>query len=223
VNVLGFDTATVATSACVVRDDGAAFDVTPEADRLAGPPGHARELMPAIAEVMERAGLGYGDLDAIAPGVGPGSFTGLRIGVATARSLARACGVPLRPVSSLAALAAGIESPLALPLIDARRGEVFAALYAGREERWAPFAAGPDELAERLRALPGSPLAAGDGSIRFRRVLEAAGVRIAPEGSPAHVVHALHLCRLAEGAPARPPEAVLPAYLRAPDVQLPTG
>lgn len=220
-NVLGFDTATVATSTCVLRDDGASFDATPGPDRLAGPPGHAAELMPAIAGVMDRAGLDFGDLDAIAPGIGPGSFTGLRIGIATARSLARACGVPLRPVSSLAALAAGIDAPLALPVIDARRGEVFAALHAGAEERWPPLAARPEELAERVRELPETPLAAGDGSIRFRQILEAAGVGVAPDGSPAHVVHALHLCRLAKGAPARPPEAVLPAYLRAPDVQPP--
>ena len=79
----------------------------PPPERLAAPPAHARELMPAVAEVMERAALGFGDLEAIAVGVGPGTFTGLRIGIATARALARRAGLPLRPVSSLAALADG--------------------------------------------------------------------------------------------------------------------
>ena len=85
-------------------------------------------------------------------GTGPGTFTGLRIGVATARALAHAHGAVLRPVSSLAALAAGIDGPLRLPVLDARRGEVFAALYRGRESVWAPWAAPPAEVAERLRA-----------------------------------------------------------------------
>ena len=70
-------------------------------------------------------------------GVGPGTFTGLRIGVTTARALASSTGAELRPVSSLAALAEGIDGEPALPLIDARRGEVFAALYEAGELRWA--------------------------------------------------------------------------------------
>jgi tRNA threonylcarbamoyladenosine biosynthesis protein TsaB len=217
VNVLGFDTSTAATSACVLRGDET-FEVVPGPERLAGPPGHTTELMPAVAEAMERAGLRFDELDAIAPGVGPGSFTGLRVGVATARALALAHGTEVRPVSSLAALAAGIDAPLRLPAIDARRGEVFAALFEDGAERWEPFATGPEALAERLRSEGLSPLAAGDGSLRFRQVLEAAGVRVAPDRSQAHVVRALHLCRLARDVAATPPEAVLPAYLRAPDV-----
>lgn len=222
-NVLGFDTATAASSACVLRADGEAFEVIPDVTALARPPGHARELMPAVAQVMDAAGLGYEELDAIAPGVGPGSFTGLRIGIATARGLAQAHGTPLRPVSSLAALAAGVDDPLALALIDARRGEVFGALFDGGAERWEPFAAPPGVLVERVRKESLDPLAAGDGSLRFRSALEAAGVRVVPDDSSAHVVRALHLCRLAGDAPAEPLEAVLPAYLRAPDVEPPTG
>jgi tRNA threonylcarbamoyladenosine biosynthesis protein TsaB len=223
VSVLGLDTSTAAATACVLRDDGEAFELAPDPAALMRRPAHARELMPAVAEVMERAGLDWGALAAIAVGVGPGSFTGLRIGIATARALAVASGVPLHPVSSLAALAGGIEeaepgSPV-LPLIDAKRGEVFAAAYDGKEELWAPFAARPEEVAERVRVADFKPLAAGDGSIRFRRVLETAGIRVAPDDSGAHVVRALHVCRLAAEAPGEPPEAVLPEYLRAPDAK----
>ena len=108
-NVLGFDTSTAATSACVLRSDGEAFEVIPETEALTRPPGHARALMPAIATVTERAGVALDGLHAIAVGTGPGTFTGLRIGVATARALAGALDVPIHPVSSLAALAAGID------------------------------------------------------------------------------------------------------------------
>jgi tRNA threonylcarbamoyladenosine biosynthesis protein TsaB len=217
--LLGVDTSTSAASACVLRADGEAFEMAPPPERLQGRPAHASELMPAVAHVMAQAGVGWGDLDAIAVGVGPGSFTGLRIGVASARALASANGLPLRPVSSLAALAAGIEAPLRLPLIDARRGELFGALYEEDEQLWAPFATPPEALIERLRDAGFTPLAAGDGSVRFRGMLEEAGIPVAADDSQAHVVRALHVCRLAAEAPDQPPEAVLPDYLRDPDAK----
>jgi tRNA threonylcarbamoyladenosine biosynthesis protein TsaB len=217
VNVLGFDTATAASSACVLRDDDEAFESEPDPGRLTAPPAHARELMPAVAAALERSGLHWSDLDAIAVGVGPGSFTGLRIGVSTARALAHAHDLELRPVSSLAALGAGIDAPLRLPLIDAKRGELFAVLYEGPEEVWPASAVTPEALVERLRQAGTTPLAAGDGSIRFRGVLEAAGIRVAPDGASAHVVRALNVCRLAGEVRPAPVDAVLPDYLRLPD------
>ncbi len=215
--ILGFDTSTPATSACLLRADGVAFEVVPEPGELLGPPRHARDLLPRVADVMERAGVAFGDLGAVAVGVGPGTFTGLRIGVATARGLAHAHGLELRPVSSLAALAEGIDAPLRLALIDARRGELFGALHNGDGERWDEFVAEPQAVAERAREAGINPVAAGDGSVRFRQVLEAAGVRVAPDESDSHAVRALHVCRLAAAARPVPPEAVLPNYLRAPD------
>jgi tRNA threonylcarbamoyladenosine biosynthesis protein TsaB len=234
VTILGFDTSTAASTAAVLRADGEAFEVAPAPARLAERPAHAAELLPAVAEAMRLAGVGFADLDAIAVGVGPGGFTGLRIGVATARALAKARGLPLRPVGSLAALAAGMPEGGRLALIDAKRGEVYAALYDGDAEVWPPFAATPDALLARLRAdCPGfsvhttqnpgqppgaaAPLAAGDGSLRFRDQLEAAGVAVAPPESPLHVVRAASLCRLAVGAPDAAPEQVRPDYLREPD------
>lgn len=238
-SLLGFDTSTPATSVCVLRADATVFETVPDAVALARPPAHASELMPAVAELLARAEVGYGELDGIAVGVGPGTFTGLRIGVATARGLALAQRLELRPVSSLAALAAGMldatqtaaaaadgseaaqaePSPPLLPLIDAKRGELFAALYDGETLRWPPFVATPEALVERLRREQVAPVAAGDGSVRFRGVLEAAGARVEPDGSPVHVVRALHICRLAGALPGVAPETVLPEYLRVPDAQ----
>lgn len=215
--ILGIDTATAACSACVLRADGEAFERSPGPERLLDRPAHSRELMPAVAAAMHDAGVDWPDLDAIAVGVGPGAFTGLRIGVATARGLAQASGLPLRAVSSLGALAAGIDDPLALPLLDARRGELFGALYEDGTPVWEPFVATPEEVAQRVSASGATPLAAGDGSLRFRLVVEGAGARVEPDGSYAHVVRALHVCRLAAGLPDTPPEAVVPHYLRAPD------
>jgi tRNA threonylcarbamoyladenosine biosynthesis protein TsaB len=226
-SLLGIDTSTAASAACVLRSDGEAFEVAPDPAALTARPAHARELMPAVAEVMESAGLGYTDLEAIAVGVGPGTFTGLRIGVATARALASANGLRLKPVSSLGALAAGIEAeaeaeapPSLLAVMDAKRGEVFAAEYEqGGERRWGPLALRPEALAQRVQPQAATVLAAGDGSVRFRGVLEAAGISVMPDESRAHVVRALHVCRLAAAVPGAAPQAVLPDYLRAPDAK----
>jgi tRNA threonylcarbamoyladenosine biosynthesis protein TsaB len=168
---------------------------------------------------MERAALGWEELEAIAVGVGPGAFTGLRIGVATARALAHAAELPLRPVSSLAALAAGIEADERLALIDAKRGELFALLEGPGGAAWEPEASGPEVLAQRVRSTGMDPLAAGDGSIRFRQALESAGITVAPDDDGAHVVRGLHVCRLAQGVADEPPDTVLPDYLRAPDAK----
>jgi tRNA threonylcarbamoyladenosine biosynthesis protein TsaB len=215
--ILGFDTSTPASSAAVLASHGALVESTPPPERLAERPAHAGELLPAIADVMERAEVTFADLDAIAVGVGPGTFTGLRIGVATARALAKANELPLRAVSSLAALAAGMPDGLRLPVIDAKRGEVYAALFEGDEERWPPFVGGIDAVVARLRDAGLTPLAAGDGSLRFRDELEAAGVAVAPAEAALHVVSAGHLCRRALEAPDVPPEQVVPDYLREPD------
>lgn len=215
--VLGFDTSTAATSVAALLPNGELIERIPASARLAERPAHATELMPAIDDVMTRAGIGFADLDAIAVGVGPGTFTGLRIGVATARSLAKANGLPVRGVSSLAVLAAGMPDGPRLPLIDAKRGEVYAALFEGDAERWPPVALGLDALLARLREAEVTPLAAGDGSLRFRHELEAAGVAVAPANTPLHVVSAGHLCRRALEAPDSAPEQVVPDYLREPD------
>jgi tRNA threonylcarbamoyladenosine biosynthesis protein TsaB len=218
VNVLGFDTSSAATAAAVLRADGAVFEHSSPGEDSGARPGHARELMPAVARVMEEASITFAELSLIALSRGPGSFTGLRIAAATARGLAHAHGTPVRGVSSLAALAAGAGEGLVLALLDARRGELFAALYEGGAELWSPFAAAPEAVAARAGELSRPPLAVGDGSLRSRVMLEAAGVRVAPADSPAHAVRAASVCRL--GAVATDsPEATLPLYIREPDAR----
>lgn len=219
--VLGIDTSTAATAVCVLRSDGERFEHVPEPARLLEPPRHSREVMPLVARLLSAAEVGFGELHSVAVGVGPGAYTGLRIGITTARSLAQARGLPLHPVGSLEALAAGMAGPVRLPLIDARRGELFAALEVAGRERWPPFLTSAEQLVRSLGAARGqgigAPLAAGDGSIRFRAELEAGSVEVAPDESRLHVVRALHICRLAARAPGLAPEAVLPRYLRGPD------
>ena len=225
-NVLGIDTSTPASAACLLRGDGEAFEVEPVPERLVERPGHAAELMPAVAECIERSGLGWAELDAIAVGIGPGPFTGLRIGVTTARALARSTGAQLRPVSSLAALAAGaaVEPGLdgeaaVLAAIDARRGEVFAALYRDGAAVWGPLAAAPEAIAERLHGTGVAARAVGDGAVRFRDAFETVGADVAPGRSRVHVVRGAMVCRLAATVEPAPYEAVLPEYLRLPDAK----
>jgi tRNA threonylcarbamoyladenosine biosynthesis protein TsaB len=166
--------------------------------------------MPGVDRLMREAAIGFGDLGAVAVGIGPGGFTGLRIGIATAHGIAQSAQIPLHPVLSLDALAAGIESEAPFPLIDAKRQEVYGP---------GPFV-GPIE--DAIEKAPPGALAAGDGSIRFREALESAGIEVAPGDSRMHVVRGLYICRLAATVPSAPPESVVPCYLRAPDAKPPS-
>ncbi len=216
-NLLGLDTSTALSSACVLRDDGKAFEADSAAHEPGQRPGHARDLLPGIVAAVQRSGIGFAALDAVAVGVGPGGFTGLRVGLATARGIAHAHGLELRPVSSLAALAAGSGSAVTLALTDARRGELYAALFEGTEQRLAPFAAVPAEVIRRVGDSELHPLAVGDGSVRFADELGTAGIAVAPPGAAVHAISALSVCRLAITVAPQPPAAVLPDYQRLPD------
>jgi tRNA threonylcarbamoyladenosine biosynthesis protein TsaB len=159
----------------------------------------------------------------VAVGLGPGSFTGLRIGVATARGLSAATGLPAAGVCTLDALALGIAEAGAegerLAVLDGFRGEVFAALYSARGERiWEPLVCRPEELTERLASLEAPPSVAGPGAVRFRHELARNGVRIADDSDPVHRVAARHLCAIAAANGAEN-GSLEPIYLRPPDAE----
>jgi tRNA threonylcarbamoyladenosine biosynthesis protein TsaB len=230
VRVLAFDTATPATTVALSLPDGRLL--TRRHDPAAGErPGHMSELLPATLALLADAGIGWPALDRLAVGVGPGTFTGLRIGVATARALAHAHDIPLVAVSTLRSLAAGAEeaagavadqpAPAVLAVVDARRGEAFAAAWgAGAQPLLAPAALAPEALAEAVSTLGARPLAVGDGALRFRQQLEAAGAVVPADGSPLHRVDAAVHCRLAAVLEPTARDAVLPTYLRLPDAEL---
>jgi tRNA threonylcarbamoyladenosine biosynthesis protein TsaB len=238
--VLAFDTATRATTVALQGpgpgDALECRDDPPPAVR----PRHATKLLALIAAVLERSGAGWDDVDRIAVGVGPGTFTGLRIGVATARALASARGIPLAGVSTLQSLALNAVSPGAMhagadqvaAVLDARRGEVFAAIWrlergpaggAGTtlgERLLEPAALAPDELAARLATVGGSVLAIGDGAVEFRAVLEPSGIVIPEDQAELHRVTAINHCSLARQLRAGAPDEVRPEYLRLPDAEI---
>ncbi len=240
--VLGFDTATRATAIGLRREDGSTLQARD--DPAPGEhPGHATRLLPLVAELLARSGLRFADLDRIAVGIGPGTFTGLRIGVATARGLAQSLSLELVGVSSLRALAtaaadASDERGAAigasagsfagagvLAVLDARRGEVFAAAYANDEELAAPRALAPMDLGDIVKEAAGGVsvgrwIALGDGAVRYRAKLQTLGLDVAPEDSPLHQVSAAAICELGLTADAQGLESVLPDYRRRPDAEI---
>jgi tRNA threonylcarbamoyladenosine biosynthesis protein TsaB len=223
--IVGWDTATSDVVVGATREG----EVVDERLLAAAPgerPRHASALLAEVESVVECAG-GWQAVDAIAVGIGPGSFTGLRIGLATARALAQGLDKPVRPVVTLAALASGARERLGtdsretLAVLDARRGQAFAALYGpAGDELWPPLVATPDQLAQRVGALRRAPLAAGSGAVRFRGELRAVGAEVLPESDPAHRVSGRHVCLLAETGSPSPPDSIRPIYLRPPDAEL---
>ena len=189
-----------------------------------GRPLHATRLLEEVEAAAAAAG-GWGQVDLLAVGLGPGTFTGLRVGIATARGLSVSLGLPARGVCTLDALAQGIREAAdggpALAVLDGWRGEVFASLYApGGERLWEPAVYRPEELATRVAQLEGAPLAAGSGAVRFRQELARDGVRIADDSDPAHRVAARHVCALAAAAAGKEDrDGLAPIYLRPPDAE----
>jgi tRNA threonylcarbamoyladenosine biosynthesis protein TsaB len=233
--IVGIDTSTRSTSVAVLvvggreverRDDPAAHER----------PRHAERLQPLLEQALEQAQVGWEDVTRICVGTGPGGFTGLRLGVATARALSQGHDLPVVGVSSLEALAWGVElvneqdfdlpgkpevSGPVLAVIDARRGEVFAAVYRHHRTTMEASVMTPQELATRLaarREWGRTPiLGVGDGAVRFRAELERAGVAVPSDGSHAHRVSALMVCRLGRGREPVDRDALLPDYRREPD------
>jgi tRNA threonylcarbamoyl adenosine modification protein YeaZ len=159
-------------------------------ERVAAP----RVLLESAVALAGELGLGLGELDALVVGTGPGSFTSIRVGLATARGLAFALGLPVAGVSTLEAYVGGT------PVIDARRGEVFSS---------GPRVCTPGQLeVAGLRLL-------GDGAVRYRDIFVAAGAEVPPDDDPAHLPSAFQLALRAESF--GEVEAIEPLYLRQPD------
>jgi tRNA threonylcarbamoyladenosine biosynthesis protein TsaB len=205
--IVGLDTSTRATSVAILGA-GIELELRDDGER----PRHAERLQPLLEQALEQAGAGWGDVERLCVGVGPGGFTGLRLGIATARALAQARGLPVVGVSSLDALGLALEGRVAA-LIDARRGEVFAAVYEHGERTLEPVAIAPAALAPQLAGA----LAVGDGAVHFREELERAGAQVPADGSPVHRVSALMVCRLGRAREPADRDALLPDYRREPD------
>ena len=214
--ILALDTATPATVVGVAADDGTLLAQRRHDPAPGERPGHTQELLPLAHAALQEAGAQWRDVTRLGAGVGPGTFTGIRIGVATARALAQGLGAETVPVSTLAALALEHDGNV-LAILDARRGEAFLAAWSDHAPVLAPEAWRPERLAEVPRLAPGPWRAVGDGAIRFRAELEAVGVAVGPDDDPQHRVGAGPLCRLAAATQPVPRDALVPEYVRAPD------
>lgn len=222
--VVGFDTATDDTVVAATDGERLAFELCLPPD---GRPVHSQALLEAAGEAAAVLG-GWEEVDRIAVGKGPGTFTGIRIGVATASGLSFSTGTPATGVSTLAALARSIggstDAGRVMALLDARRGEVFGGLFDSRGNALEPpFACGPQELVEHIRKADVSgdrPVVGGPGAVRFRDELVRAGLVTEPAGSPVHRLNGRSICQLGAAAEQTGPETLEPLYLRVPDAQL---
>jgi tRNA threonylcarbamoyladenosine biosynthesis protein TsaB len=227
--VLGIDTATRRVGVVLASSEGILGRIELDGPIDGNAPRHAEALAPAIATLCERAGVGFEHLSAVAVGVGPGMFTGLRVGVTTAKVLAQALRIPAIPIPSLDLLAFPLRHAHALivPTIDARRHQLYYALYRpvpGGVQRVSDYEIGtPEDLACELEARGEEAILCGDGMLRFPSVfseldrVEHAGV--------AHTAPSLSaLVELAVGRYQREefcaPADVLPLYLRKSDAEI---
>ena len=189
--ILAFDTATSIATSALVRGD------TVLGERTTTP----LRVLEDVDALLRAADVRARDLEALVVGVGPGSFTGVRMGLAAARGLALSLDVPVAGVSTLAALAAG--APDAVPLIDAKRQELFL-------ERDGEIVAVPAAAFDA----PGR-VCVGDGAVRYRAHLEGTGAEVPPDDSELHLPRARFHAQLARDF--GPAERVEPVYVRAPD------
>jgi tRNA threonylcarbamoyladenosine biosynthesis protein TsaB len=208
--VLGLDTCLATCSVAVV--DGQRV-VAHACEVMAR--GHQERLAPMAREVMAEAGLGFDSIQRVGVTVGPGSFTGLRVGVAFAKGLALALDVPAVGIGTLEAIAAGIQG-LVFPAIDARRGQLYLQAFEDGRALMAPDALAAGDAAARLAELSqGRPFTlVGSGASLLADFSPGARI-VEAEGADAREVARL--------AVARSPGPLKPLYLRAPDAKLPAS
>jgi tRNA threonylcarbamoyladenosine biosynthesis protein TsaB len=212
--ILAFDASTPVVTVAVARAEGDAREILAEVSASAR--GASETLLPAIDAALRLAGERLDSVERILVGVGPGTFTGIRIAAATARSLALATGSALSKNSTLAALAAPALSgghPDVLAVLDARRGQVFAQRFSEAEPATDISCKRPVELSAE-----GAPLLVGDGAVRYRGALSSLG-RIPADDSPLHRVTAAGHVLCADLAPVDADDLV-PVYVREPDAEV---
>ena len=191
---LGLDTATDVATVALVRDGAVLGERSSRAIRVLADAG----------VLLADAGLEPVAVEAVVAGTGPGSYTGLRMGLAAARMLALSLAVRATGISTLTALASGADG--AVPVVDARRGEVFT------QEDGVPRVVLPDDLGVE----PGRAYV-GDGAVRYRAAIERHGGLVPPDESPLHVPWARHHVALAREYGFS--SALEPIYLRVPDAE----
>jgi tRNA threonylcarbamoyladenosine biosynthesis protein TsaB len=177
--------------------------------------GASETLLPAVHAALDLAGEDLGSVERVLAGVGPGTFTGIRIAAATARALSAGTGIPLSKNSTLNALAAPALSFSGdvLAVLDARRGQIFARRYSEVGPSTGIYCLRPEEL-----PVEGEPLVVGDGAVRYRGDLSTRGL-IPTEDSPLHKVTAVGHIISADLTPVGPEELV-PIYVREPDAEV---
>ncbi|WP_052848648.1 tRNA (adenosine(37)-N6)-threonylcarbamoyltransferase complex dimerization subunit type 1 TsaB [Streptomyces avicenniae] len=210
--LLALDTATPAVTAAL-HDGHGVLALAEETDARR----HGELLMPAVDRALGEAGRGIGEVTAVVVGTGPGPYTGLRVGLATAAALGAALGVPVHGLGTLDAIAyaTGLTEPFTVAT-DARRKEVYWARYADARTRLdGPGVAKAADLPPDVLALP----AAGAGALLYRDAFRAVREDL-PAHASAAALAALAAERLAAGLPLDAPH---PQYLRRPDAKVPAG
>ena len=211
--ILALDASTPITTVALARVEKDERELLAEISVSAR--GASEALLPAFHAALDLAGEGLAAVERLLVGVGPGTFTGIRIAAATARALSVGTGAALSKNSTLAALAAPALSCSAdvLVVLDARRAQVFAQRFSEAGPTAGISCVGPEDLLER-----GAPLLVGDGAVRYREALTSLG-HIPPDGSPLHRVTAAGHVLSADLSPVRAEELV-PIYVREPDAEV---
>jgi tRNA threonylcarbamoyladenosine biosynthesis protein TsaB len=212
--ILALDASTPVIAVAVARAEGEAREVLAEVSVSAR--GASETLLPAIDAALDLAGERLGSVELVLAGVGPGTFTGIRIAATTARALALATGATLSKNSTLAALASPAllgDHPDVLAVLDARRGQVFAQRFPAGGRATHIYCERPEDL-----SVEGAPLVVGDGAVRYRAALSALG-SIPPDDSPLHRVTATGHVLSADLAPVDADDLV-PIYVREPDAEV---
>jgi len=192
--ILAIDTATGCAGAAVIDEKGIIAQFSLNVGLT-----HSQRFLPMLESLLQQAELPISKMDAIAVTVGPGSFTGIRIGVASAKAFAQGLGLPLIPVITLDAFAAVSGSGIVCPILDARKNEVYTALYADGKQIEAPKAVAPAELAAKLAEMNKPITICGDALSVYKEIfVEALAENFCPVAEHLRILPAIGAAILAK-------------------------